>query len=400
MLPDESTTRGDTAAAPGQLDGLVAAPGRIAARPLVDFLRAERLNLQLVTDAETAFEEALLHPPDVLLIDGAMGPAGGVELVQRLKANLRTHFIPVALWLHADDRTERVRAWAAGADAIFRSDQDAQERRTRLWALLRTHTLYRRQARRLQEQGVAMTTRRRWVDGFVHDVQSSMAAMQANFEFLLTHRGEEGGPRTSDEAKDPDLEECVRDMRSLFVEMKRGLRSVLDYERWESGRLELARQRVALAAVLEPLLGDLNGVAAVLGKRLRADATRAARAELDADPRLLGTALFNLGAYLLRKAVNGEVTVQVEMDEEEVRFVHSAPAEGDVELGSLFEPYARPHDQAPVGHGVGLALARAVAELHGGSVTAKRAQASHDDSARLVLALALPRRASPRGACT
>jgi signal transduction histidine kinase len=42
----------------------------------------------------------------------------------------------------------------------------------------------------------------------------------------------------------------------------------------------------------------------------------------------------------------------------------------------VFEPYARPARQAPVGHGLGLALAKAIVELHGGSLTIEDAPAA------------------------
>ncbi len=33
-------------------------------------------------------------------------------------------------------------------------------------------------------QGTTMRERRRWVGGLIHDLQNSMGAVQANFEFL------------------------------------------------------------------------------------------------------------------------------------------------------------------------------------------------------------------------
>ncbi|HSZ84272.1 MAG TPA: response regulator, partial [Polyangia bacterium] len=90
MLPDERTTHSNTLSLPSDVEGLVAAPGRGVARPLVDFLRGQGINVQTTSDADSAFEEALLHPPDVVLIDDRLPPAGGIELCQRLKGNVRT----------------------------------------------------------------------------------------------------------------------------------------------------------------------------------------------------------------------------------------------------------------------------------------------------------------------
>ena len=83
------------------------------ARPLVSFLRAEGIRVQTASDADGAFEESLLHPPDVVLIDDRIQPAGGIELCQRLKGNVRTHFGPTILCPLNDLRAYRVRALAA-----------------------------------------------------------------------------------------------------------------------------------------------------------------------------------------------------------------------------------------------------------------------------------------------
>src|SRR4029078_6921800 len=143
MLSDERTTH-EELPAPREVERLVVARGGGVMRALVGFLRGEGINVRTVADAEGAFEEALLHPPDVVLIDDRVPPSGGIDLVLRLKANVRTHFVPTILCALNDLRRERVRALAAGVDAVFAPNTDVEERRARVWALLRTRALYAR----------------------------------------------------------------------------------------------------------------------------------------------------------------------------------------------------------------------------------------------------------------
>ena len=62
MLPDERTTHSNTLSLPSDVEGPVAAPGRGVARPLVDFLRGQGINVQTTSDADSAFEAAPLPP--------------------------------------------------------------------------------------------------------------------------------------------------------------------------------------------------------------------------------------------------------------------------------------------------------------------------------------------------
>ncbi len=123
MLPNERTTRDEVAAAPGVVDGLIVAPDRESARPSVEFLRAEGINVQVVNSVDAGFEEALLHRPNIVFIDGRISKAGGVDLCERLKGNTRTHFLPVVLFTPQTKQAEvfRLDAVAAGADAILQT---------------------------------------------------------------------------------------------------------------------------------------------------------------------------------------------------------------------------------------------------------------------------------------
>jgi len=106
--------------------------------------------------------------------------------------------------------------------------------------------LYRREEKKRIVQGTAIRERRRWVGGLIHDLQNSIGAVQANFEFLAQELASAG--RVSSKS---EVEECVQDCRSLFRDMARGLRTVLDYERFESDRIALREEQVFLADLAE-----------------------------------------------------------------------------------------------------------------------------------------------------
>jgi signal transduction histidine kinase len=313
--------------------------------------------------ADSAFEEALLHRPNVVLIDDRVPPAGGIELCQRLKSNSRTHFVPTILYAQNDVRQHRLRALAAGADAIFIPATDEQERRTRLWALLRTQAIYRRQEKKQRTQGSVIQERRRWVGSLVHDLQSSIGALQANFEYL----GQAVRSRARPSAA--DLDECLHDTQTVFRQIVRGLRTVLDFERFEAGRIVLKEAPVLLGEIAREVKAELAWQASTAGKTI--DVERAAReAAAHGDPEYLREALVNLVGFTLRQPANRRVLVKVTAGAGTTRVTVGGDADkiDPEDRERIFEPYARPAKQAPVGHGLGLALAKVVVEMHGGSL--------------------------------
>jgi len=356
MLPDERTTRSDVTTTPGEMLGLVVAPDRESARPMVEFLRSQAIQVQLFVDADAALEEALLHPPDVILIDDGIGPAGGVELAQRLKNNSRTHVVPLCLWGPVADRQFRLRALAAGADSIYSAESDLQEMRTRLWALLKTRALMRRTQRKQDRKDATIDQQRRWVGAFVHDLQSTLAAMRANHEFLAQKI----------QATDADTRECLFDSEVLYADIARGLRCVLDYERFEIGQLSCSIAPMNVSNLLAQVSEALSKQAKSNGKNFVLKAERGL-GMIEGDVRLLQAALICLGSHILRHPVNDSATISVELAGEELQI--SIFGNGDFlsneDPESLFVPYGRPRQAGtPVGHGVGLALARAIFSMH------------------------------------
>lgn len=366
MLPNEPTTRSDVVTLPGEIEALVAAPDRDIARPMVDFLKRQGINVQSVVDADAAFEEAVLHRPNVILIHEDLGPGGGIELCQRLKANTRTHFVPAVLFSTTDSPAVRARAWAAGADAVFTGRADGAEERARLWALLRTQAIYRRQERRQSNQGTAMQSRQRWIASFVHDLQSALGALQANFDYLSHELGDQKSNGRSSEVAD-----CLRDTTLLFSQLARGLRTVLEYERFEGGRFALKPSLIRLSELAADVRRDLGWQASSEGKRLEVRSDTPLDPVVRADRSLLKDAVQNIVAHLLRQPANQVVTLAVLQDGGETVRLEMGGDEDRMtaeQRGAAFEPYAHPGPKAPAGHGLGLPLAKIVVELHGGKL--------------------------------
>jgi K+-sensing histidine kinase KdpD len=362
MLPNERTTRSEVVPLPGEVEALVAAPSRTAARPLVAFLKAEKINVQLVVESDSAYEEALLHHPHVVLIDDRVPPSGGIELCQRLKSNGRTHFTPAILFAQSDAQKLKVRALAAGADAVFGPGSDEEERRTRLWALLRTQALYRRQEKLQRDQGSDLHDRRRWVGAFIHDLQSSIGALQGNFEYLSQALQGKTRPGSG------ELDECQTDTAIIFRQVARGLRNVLDYERCESGRMTLKQAAVSLADVAAQVQAELSWYARTAGKSLEVEETTA-EALVSGDGEYLKEALISLASFLLRQPGNRRVAIKVEASAGAARvsLVGDGERVASEQREHMFEPYAS-LGRRGAGEGLGLALARVVIGMHGGIV--------------------------------
>jgi K+-sensing histidine kinase KdpD len=367
MLPHERTTRNEVAATPGEVEGLVVAADRNAARPLVDFLRAEGINVQVVNSTEAGFEEALLHRPNVVLIDEQVSTAGGVDLCERLKANTRTHFLPIIIFARSkQDDLLRLDALAAGADALFSPATSKEERRARLWALLRSQAIFRKLDNRRQAQSSAITEKRRWVRGLIHDVQNLLGAIQANFEYIAQCSSERDGSRRA------DFDECVEETRGTFREMVRNLRTVLEFERFEAGDVVLKPGKVLLSEVCDTVCSGLAHLASSNGKRIVVECASYYALPVDGDTNYMKEAVAILASYVLRQAENQKCVLEAtsETGVARLRIYGDRFEIPESSRNSIFDPYSDTvkEKSTRVAHKAGLALARVIVEVHHGSI--------------------------------
>jgi K+-sensing histidine kinase KdpD len=363
MLADERTTHRNELPLPSEAEGLIVAPDRTIARPLVAFLRAQGLTVRTAEDADTGFEEALLHPPDVVLVDDRVRPSGAVDLCARLKDNVRTHFVPVIVCALNDLRSYRVRALAVGADAVFAPSTDFQERRARLWALLRTRALHRRAERSRRTQQTEIVERRQWLSHFLHDLTGQVAALAANVDYLAKFAPPLDDPRRH------DFDESVSDAEGVFERLKGTMRTVIDYDRYETGQLAPREGRMFLGETAAEVGLELRRHATLADKGFALVRPQNERA-LYGDRELLAAAMLNLGMGALRRVpTHGTLSIEVGATDTGVRFraVAPGPALTAAERARIFEPYSRRANGSAT-YGLGLALARAVVDLHDGKI--------------------------------
>jgi putative two-component system response regulator len=108
---------------------------------LVDLLGNEGYILDTAEDGAEAVDKALASPPDLILMDVSMPRLTGFEACRRLKADERTHLVPIVLVTGLVAREDRIQGIAAGCDDFLTKPVDTEQLIARTRNLLRTKSL-------------------------------------------------------------------------------------------------------------------------------------------------------------------------------------------------------------------------------------------------------------------
>jgi PAS domain S-box-containing protein len=175
--------------------------------------------------------------------------------------------------------------------------------------------------------------------------------------------------------------------------MARLLDDLLDVSRITRGRLEVRRERVALGSVVDSAIEIAKPVIDASRHRLSVELA-GEPLELDADPlriaQVLGNLLTNAAKYT---PAGGRIRLTAARAEGEVliRVIDNGIGVAPADLPRIFEMFAQvspTKDRPNSGLGIGLALSKALVELHGGSLTARSAGAGQGSEFAVRLALA------------
>ena len=287
--------------------------------------------------------------PELVLLDVSMPGLDGVEVLRRLRA--RRGGGPSVLMLTAARREPHAieAGLKEGADAYLTKPIDSRELLARVRAALETFRL----KRMLDAQ------RRDHIAMLVHDLRHPLSSLALVAEVL--------------EAEDMLAEErraAVGQIRGMCAEMTRLVDGVLAASRLEAGVFSVDPRVVTVGAIIEPTLAVFTPVAARRRVSLVFEGPLAAR--LRADAQKLRQALENLVANALKFTPRGgRVRVRVWRTEESLVFevADTGPGIAEHERAAIFDRYKQgARGRAAGGAGLGLAIARGIAEAHNGSV--------------------------------
>jgi signal transduction histidine kinase len=287
--------------------------------------------------------------PEVVLLDVSMPGLDGVEVLRRLRA--RRGGGPAVLMLTAARREPHAieAGLKEGADAYLTKPIDSRELLARVRAALETYRLKK----------MIEAQRRDHIAMLVHDLRHPLSSLGLIAEVL-----------DSEDMPPAERHAAVTQIRGMCTEMARLVDGVLAASRLEAGVFSVEPRIVKVGAVVEPMLKVFTPVAARRRVALVFDGSL--DLELRADPQKLRQALDNLVANALKFTPRGgRVVVRVSREGGATVFeiADTGPGIPAAEREGIFDRYKQgSRGRAAGGAGLGLAIARGIAEAHHGSI--------------------------------
>jgi two-component system, cell cycle sensor histidine kinase PleC len=173
----------------------------------------------------------------------------------------------------------------------------------------------------------------------------------------------------------PKYREYLGDIHFAATHLLEIINDVLDMSKIEAGKFELVESDVDVKGLFESVIRLMNDRAAAQNITITIDVAQDVEA-IHADKRVLRQMLFNLLSNAIKFSYpNGAITVVAEQDRRSKNILLSVRDQGrgiaPEEIDRMMEPFNQ--GQASVndgtGTGLGLPLTRAMAELHGGTLT-------------------------------
>ncbi len=288
--------------------------------------------------------------PEVVLLDVSMPGLDGVEVLKRLRG--RRGGGPAVLMLTAARREPHAieAGLKEGADAYLTKPIDSRELLARVRAAVETFRL-----RRLLE-----SQRRDHIAMLVHDLRHPLSSLGLIAEVL-----------DNEDLSAAERHATVQQIRGMCTEMARLVDGVLAASRLEAGMFSVEPRTVKVRSFVEPMLKVFTPVAT--RRRVALEFDGSLDLEVRADPQKLRQALDNLIANALKFTPRGgRVRLRVSREGERAIFeiADTGPGIPETERPTVFDRYQQgSRGRAAGGAGLGLAIARGIAEAHGGTIS-------------------------------
>src|ERR1035437_2929380 len=333
-----------------------------------------RIELEWAGTFEAGLKAMSAGRHDAHLVDARLGARSGIDLLRAYRESGGTG--PVILIADDPERTEDLAAAESGAAGYLvrdRLDATLLERSIRYAIEASRRAAGLRRVRdeletRVAERTDALETMK---DAFfatlAHELRNPLAPLSFAAE-ILSRTGETP-------AEQARRERALRVIERQIAHMVRLIDELLDLSRITHGKLDLRRERVSLAAVIESALETAGPL--LLGRRQAFElVVPETPVLLHVDPMRLAQVLSNLLSNAAKYTEpGGRIRLEAMRDGEDVvvSVIDSGIGIRAAHLAHVFTMFGQGHRaRAAVygGLGIGLALAKSLAELHGGSLTA------------------------------
>ncbi|MEZ4753387.1 MAG: sigma-54 dependent transcriptional regulator [Bdellovibrionota bacterium] len=129
---------------------------------LESLLKKEGFNVFTAANGEDAFKLIEEENPDLILLDVMMPKLTGVDVTRKVKQDPVLRFIPLVLVTSKDSIEDILKGFEAGANDYIRKPYKPQELKARVYAALRTRSIYRelKESNTLNQQLIQQTSER------------------------------------------------------------------------------------------------------------------------------------------------------------------------------------------------------------------------------------------------
>ncbi|MFG1604315.1 SpoIIE family protein phosphatase [Actinoplanes sp. NPDC049265] len=228
------------------------------------------------------------------------------------------------------------------------------------------HRAYELQRRRATELTALDTAKTNFFSNVSHEFRTPLTLILGPLEDLLAAR------------LDADVSDRLWLMHRNGLRLLRLVNTVLDFSRLESGRIRAAYRPTDLATYTARLAGTFRSATERAGLWLTVE-TPPLAAPVHVDREMWEKIVFNLLANAVKFTREGGITVRLEAEGDSADAVAvltvedtgvGIPAEEQALLFDRFHRVSSSWSRSHEGTGIGLALVRELAELHGGGVAA------------------------------
>ncbi len=337
------------------------APTRVVVRRL---LEAGGFDVEESATGLDGIARARSSAPDLVIADTSLPDIEGLEVAARLKQDHKLAQVPVvAVGRSAADHDI---ALAAGWDGFIARPIDE----ARFVEEVRAYLAGKRE--RLPDDAVAHARQRlaelegrgsAFMHDLAHELSTPLTPLAGYIKILQSGRL---GELSAQQRK------VIDGMASAVAKLTRIVDNLSDFADLQAGRAAITPTSVDPDALAEDVANEVRPAAR--DARLHLEVRPSRGGPVPADPRKLRQALANLVQNAVKFSPHGgEILLEVTREPSRLRFsvYDQGPGVPPAELERIFEPFRHPErrDDARVpGSGLGLPVARRIAEAHGGRI--------------------------------